>query len=519
LDVAGPRAYVVAMRRHIVLVVPALVALVVSLAPTVAGAAPAKGATLTGPVTGGTGQPRLVSTGFDLADVGYVTEEYFLEGTATAYDAAKPLKSDGKWAVKPVSSAPYKTRIVVYRPEKAKDFNGTVVIEWLNVTAGFDNAPHWQWAHNAIIRSGAAWVGVSAQAVGVQGGGTVALGGPPGGLKGGDPERYGTLNHPGDIFSYDMFSQAGRAVAQGGKSGPLGGFEVERVIAVGESQSASRLVTYVNAVHPLAKVYDGFLIHSRSGGASPLTQPPPAPPGTVPVSTMPSPSLIRTDIGVPVLTFETEFDTAVSTVPFALARQPDTKKIRAWEVAGTAHADTYTAPGIGYKDLGDGQAERDLLDPTKLTGGPLSCVPAINSGGAYLVLNAAYSHLERWVRDGTLPPKSPRLDVTVGTPTTVNRDEHGNALGGIRTPLLDAPIATLTGSGGNGGSGSRFCSLYGTTAPFDAAKLASLYPTHADYVAKFNQATDRAVKAGFILAPEAKNLKAAAAASNVGNGG
>jgi len=506
------------MRRHLALAVTVLTALAVSFAPAVAGAAPAKGATVTGPVTGGTGQPNLIATGFDLADAGYVADEYFVEGTATAYDAAKPLKSDGKWAVKPVSTAPYKTRIVVYRPEQAKDFNGTVVVEWLNVSAGFDTAPHWQWTHNAIIRSGAAWVGVSAQSVGVQGGQAAVGPVAAGGVKAADPERYGTLNHPGDIYSYDMFSQVGRAVAQGGKSDPLGGFKVQRVIAVGQSQAAGRMVTYVNAIHPLAKVYDGFLIHSRSGGTSPLTQPPPTPPGTVPVSTMPSPSLIRTDISVPVLTFETEFDTAVSTVPFALARQPDTKKIRAWEVAGTAHADTYTAPGFGYQDLGDGQAERDLIDPTKLTTGPLNCAPAINSGGAYLVANSAITHLERWVRDGTPPPKAPRIDVTVGTPTTVKRDEHGNALGGIRTPLLEAPIATLRGDGSTGPAASRFCGLYGTTAPFDAATLASLYPTHADYVAKFNQATDRAVKAGFILAPEAKNLKAAAAASNVGNG-
>lgn len=497
-----------------------LVGLVAASLAVVVAPAAAKNTppTVTGPVTGGKGEPTLIATGFDLGDVGYVADEYFLDGTATAYDAAKPLVSDGKWAVKPVSTAPYKTRIVVYRPERAKDFNGTVVVEWLNVTAGFDTAAHWQWVHNAVIRAGAAWVGVSAQSVGVQGGQAAVGGVAAGGLKAADPERYGTLSHPGDVYSYDMFSQAGSAVAKGGTSGPLAGLPVKRVIAVGESQSASRLVTYVNAVHPGAKVYDGFLIHSRSGGAAPLTQPPPTPPGTIPVSTMPSPSLIRNDIDVPVLTFETEFDTAYSRVPFALARQPDTKKIRAWEVAGTAHADTYTAPGFGYEDTGDGQAERDLIDPAKLTGGPLNCAPAINSGGAYLVLNAAYSHLERWVRDGTLPPKAPRLDVTVGTPTTVNRDEHGNALGGIRTPLVDAPIATLTGSGGNAASGSTFCALYGTTAPFDAAKLASLYPTHADYVAKFNKATDRAVKAGFLLPPEAKNLKAAAAASNVGNG-
>ena len=29
-------------------------------------------------------------------------------------------------------------------------------------------------------------------------------------LKHADPERYGTLVHPGDSYSYDMYRQAGR---------------------------------------------------------------------------------------------------------------------------------------------------------------------------------------------------------------------------------------------------------------------------------------------------------------------
>lgn len=44
----------------------------------------------------------------------------------------------------------------------------------------------------------------------------------------------------------------------------------KRVIAVGESQSAVFLTTYVNAIDPVAKVYDGFLVHSRFGNAGTL---------------------------------------------------------------------------------------------------------------------------------------------------------------------------------------------------------------------------------------------------------
>ena len=50
----------------------------------------------------------------------------------------------------------------------------------------------------------------------------------------------------------------------------LGSLQPTRVIAIGESQSAVFLTTYVNAIDPLAKVYDGFLIHSRFGNAASL---------------------------------------------------------------------------------------------------------------------------------------------------------------------------------------------------------------------------------------------------------
>jgi hypothetical protein len=98
------------------------------------------------------------------------------------------------------------------------------------------------------------------------------------------------------------------------------------------------------------------------------------------------------------------------------------------------------------------------------------------------------------------------------TPTIV-RDEFGNARGGIRLPQLDVPTATLSGESG-GGPG--FCSLFGFTAPFDAGRLASLYPTQREYVAKFGQATDRAVRQGFILAADAKDAKAGASSSGIG---
>lgn len=458
-------------------------------------------AVVTGPVTGGTGKPNLVTTSFDLASVGYTSAEYFLSGTATAYSSSRPLTADGRWTVQPASTAPYATRLVVYRPANPKRFNGTVVVEWLNVSSGFDSPPDWLGSHVSLLRDGAAWVGVDAQSVGVQGGKAAVAGVAAGGLKAADPARYGSLHHPGDSYSYDIFSQAGHAVRGSGPTAPLGGLSVRHVLAAGESQSAFGLVTYINAVQPRDHVYDGFLVHSRWATGSALSQAPQAevdpPKGTV----------IRSDLTVPVLTFETESDVLRG---YVTARQPDSPRFRDWEVAGTSHADAYTTGGFG--DTGDGKAEVALLDAAAVGGGPLACSAPINDGPAHLVLDTAIHDLDQWVRTGTPPPRAPRLDASAGPPVTIARDGHGNALGGVRTPLVDVPTATIDGRPNQGGT---FCSLFGSTVPFSAAVLSSLYPSHAAYVAAFDRATRRALAAGFLLPPEAQHLEAAAAQASI----
>jgi hypothetical protein len=456
--------------------------------------------TVTGPVTGGKITPTLISTTFDLAEVGYVAEEFFVEGTATSFAASAPFGPDGKWKAEPAATAPYKTRIVVYRPAKVKDFDGTVFVEWFNVTPGFDLAADWVSAHAQLIDAGAAYVGVSVQSVGVEGGQQAPAGGPSGPLKVSDPERYGTLLHPGDAYSYDILSQAGLAAEGQTKLNPLGNLKPKRVIAMGWSQSALGLVTYVNAVHPLAHVYDGFLIHSRAKSGLELSPTDPAVPET---------AVTRSDVDVPVLTFQTEND--LTQLGYLAATQKDSKRFRLWEVAGASHADAYATTGFGASDTGDGEAEQTVLDPTAGGLGPpvLNCAALINNGPGFAVLDAAVFQLERWVRDGTRPPKAPRLETTSDAEPTIVRDDHGNAKGGIRTPILDAPLAAITGE--PNAAGAQACSQFGNTTPFDATTLAQLYPTKSAYVKQFNAAANKAVKAGFLLKKQAKHFKNAAA--------
>ena len=474
-----------------------LLAALLLLATSAAAAVPTP--TVTGPIAGSF---FLISTSISMEEVGYVEEEYFLSGTASAFTSAAPLTSDGKWTTAPGDTAAYTTRIVVRRPANPKKFNGTAVVEWLNVSGGLDAAPDWVFTHTMLLREGYAWIAVSAQFVGVAG-----TGGPLGlnlSLKAVDPVRYGPLVHPGDSFSYDMFSQVAQAIRSPG--GPMGQLRVKRVLALGESQSAFRLVSYVNGVHPLAQVYDGFLIHSRGGGGAALSQSPQT------QIDGPTPAFIRDDIDVPVLTFETETD--LVSLGFFPARQPDTKRIRLWEVAGTAHGDTYQL-NYGVPDKGPGALDTThlpLID--EIYGGIISCDRALNQGPQHYVLSAAIAALDRWVRSGRPPKSAPRLEVVAGDPPVISRDAYGNALGGIRTPQVDVPIMALSGLGQTGAS---FCRLFGTTVLFDAPTLASLYPSHAAYVSAVNKATRKAVRQRYVLTADAKMIKASAAASTIGN--
>jgi hypothetical protein len=449
-----------------------------------------------GPITG-PGKPSIISTTFDLADVGYREDEYFISGKATSYRLKGAAPANGRWKVTPSTTARYKTRLLVYRPSDPKKFNGTVVVELLNESAGADTAPDWIGDHTELIRQGFAYVGVSAQALGINGG-TGVLGAAGKGLKKTNPTRYGSLHHPGDAYSYDIFSQAAQAIRHPRHVSVLGGLTPKALIADGESQSAFFLTTYIDAVAPTAHVFNGYLVHSRWSGGTSLS-------GSLALGVH---EPFRTDLGVPVLAFETETDLLQG---YAGDRQPDNRWFRDWEVAGTSHADDYLSL-VGMSDNGRSNAAAAIVDKdTPLT--IIGCTAAPNSGPQHWVLDAAVSALDRWVRTGTAPPHAPRLELTAGPHPTIRRDALGNALGGIRTPELDVPISTLTGTAAPGQSGT--CSLFGSTTPFDQATLTSLYPTHADYVSKFDAATRSAVKAGFILPTDATQIEAAAAASSV----
>lgn len=450
---------------------PTLSALLVTCAALAATLATAQvpNPTVTGPIAQpvAPGDPShnyiFFSSNDNLAAHGYVEEEFFISGTATRY--ATPNQSNpGPASTGTVISTgnPYKTRIVVRRPSDPTKFNGVVLVEWYNVTNNFDAENIWFFGWENIMRSGYVWVGVSAQRVGVNA------------LKAWSPTRYGSLDVTvggtinDDSLSYDIYSQAGQALALPVGVDPLDGLVPKTIIATGESQSSMRLAVYANSIQPIANLYDGILAQSTLG------------------------ELIRQDLSVPFFKELTEFD--VTGFGEANARQPDTNMFHTWETAGTSHVDQHLRDGREPLELRDnGVSTEATLDATCGT------LPVGTRVPTTFVLASAFDKMVKWIQNGTPPPTAPRITIlTFGNPSIPLRNSLGLAQGGIQLSQMVLP--TRINDGTNTGPGA--CNRWGYSVPIDPATLQAMYPNHTAYFDAVGQVDKANLIAGYILLPD-----------------
>ena len=440
-------------------------------------------ATLSGPVTGGRGWA--FGSPADVAEYGYVIEEFLLDGVAQSYEPVPgtTVGRDGRWTVQPGQRAQYRTRMYVARPADPARFNGVVIAFWLNVTAGFDLGT----PSEHEMRAGYAWVGITAQAVAIDGQPSLAPGFPATpGLPRIDQERYGTLRHPGDAYSFDIFTQAARAVGPGRPTDgidPLGGLTPRLVIACGASQSSARLGAYLNMADDTERCIDGYLLLTHWG----LCVYPPDQPMMITFGRRGGgfyggSSAIDDRGRVPVLVLNSESET-LHNVP---VRQPDSPTFRFWEIAGAGH--------IG---------EVPDMTPLLVREGMPVFPPAsdANTIDWRWVRSAALEHLVRWAGGGAPPPSFPPIDAS--RDAGIHRDETGNATGGIRIPELEAPVAAYAGTR----PGNPLAALIGQTVPYPAERLASLYPDADAYLRAWDAAVDRAREAGLVLDTELDGLR------------
>lgn len=442
-----------------------------------APAAPVATPTLSSPPAGNMGFP-LWDSWYDLAPFGYEEQEYFVSGTA----------SDGGTA-----TAPYVTRIIVTRPSDAADFNGTVLLDWVNVTAQFEIAVDTLEAREMLMREGFAYVHVSAQAAGLDG---IPLLTP----KQWDPVRYADIDHPGDQYSFDMLSQIAQAFRSppgAGSLDPMGALgvaSIDNVLVAGQSQSALRLRDYLDdwlPGHPEAvPLIDGYLVHGDVFAAKPFDNP-------LPVKVL----HLLSDLEA----LDDGFDPATADPNYRL-----------WEIAGTAHADLFVGhqsiAGYGQRVLGLPKQNKAQYDSVILTAGNYGevlnpelavCIAAGATMPMHYAASTAIHQLAEWVR-GNKPPRSgPRFAFSGGA---LAKDQHGNTKGGIRLPPIDVPVARYV---------STLCQLGGITVQFTDVELLLLYGTHAEYYAQMAARTDQAVADGWLLPPDAIDLMKRACAAQI----
>ena len=438
-----------------------------------------------GPITGGTrtGGPKEADPR-DLSQWDYVEEEYFVSGEAVAL-GPPGLQADVEDERGSVSE--YKTRMLVQRPADVRDFSGTVVINWPNQTIQEDNPVTIMNTLEYQAQQGHVSVLFSAQKQGIDG--------SPLGVKWWDPARYGDLSHPGDSYSYDMLSQIAKALKLRPRpeTDPLAGRHAKRVYASGVSQSAGMLLNYINLVQEDHGVLDGFMPFNTS-------------------STPREREDIRDDL-VPVLWLCSEDEADVE-------RRPDGGLFKLWEVAGASHVNAYTSywrEKVRERDQGSvaGEGLEGEWDEREAgqygERGSGICTTDGNYFPMRYALTAGIYHLENWVKENREPPTAPRLerDGEGG----VRTDKHGNALGGLRLPPIDVPVAEYQAR-----KCEEYDTLFGQTIQFRTETLRELYPTHDEYVAELEAAVEETVEDGFLLEWGAEDLLGRARRSDIPEG-
>lgn len=453
--------------------------------------------------TGGHGE----ATGdlrYDVTEYGYEEHEYLFGGRARTYPPT------------PLPPARYRSRMIVWTPTDATQFNGTTVVEWAHVSdAGdFEFTVELNDLAPMLEEEGYAFVLVSAQQRGICN--PTPTGCPITSLRGADPERYGRLVQPGDAYSFDIFNQALQAIRYPTGIAPLGALDTRHLIAAGFQPSVDKWVPNgapdpSSSTNPLgiygplnaylsngadddARLADGFLIDA----AAPADEP--------------------THYRVPTLHHLDE--SAIRRVS-----SPDSPNHVTWEVIGAPHVDRWAAGHIHLPSTDtptpkltrdEEEARRHEFDNfgQEPDPGGAECAPSPSTGSMFprrYTLNAALVALQEWVETGEPAPAAPRAERRAPPETsatrTLRRDPDGNGIGGLRLPIIDVPVASYHGEA---------CVEAGTTTPLPPERLAELYPTHESYVDRLLSATNEAVDDRYLLCHDAAVIMHSASASTIG---
>ncbi|HTZ86929.1 MAG TPA: alpha/beta hydrolase domain-containing protein [Solirubrobacteraceae bacterium] len=456
-----------------------LAAACVVLCAALAAASPAWGAyegvptpAVEGPIAETGTSHVFMRSNVPLAEYGYTEEEFFISGTGSTYNTSGAVNVTGTKLTtggpNENGTYPFKTRIVVRRPINSANFNGRVLAEWQNVTAGFDLEPQWDGDPYAMMKEGYVYVAVDAQTVGITG------------LKTYNKERYGSLEvgPSGDALSYDVYAAALKAIRGAGTGvRPLGNLTplIKNVTATGASQSCTRLATYYNKVAPLQEIADDYLLTDCT-------------------------SAVREDIPRKVLRVISEFEAKVQQTENEYPTNPN---LRHWEAAAGSHVPYMVQAGWGPL------IERDVGPAESLC----TSTPILSTVEWPYAVDAGTDELIAWQEGGSPPPAAPRGEYV--NSKTLAKNSLGIQLGGLRLPEVDVPVVRDSGensahSAPNPYPFSAFCTLLGQHQPFTETTLSSLYSDYGNYVDKVEADAQKLVSEGFLQPEGAQRIVDAA---------
>jgi hypothetical protein len=418
-----------------------------------------------------------------LRDYDYVNEEWLATGSANGNQ--------------------YVTRLTVRRPRDTSRFSGVGIVEPLHVHG---IAPIWMYTAPYILRSGHAWVEITAQKT------TLDMH-----VKPSKPSRYDALRIEGpdsadfdpnphfeDLLSAEVFwselirrngaasailAQVGAALRAG--QGPFDGFDVRKLILSGHSQTGSVVSYYVHQAHDSQRLSDGTAVYD----------------GFFPSGFPYEPFR---EIDVPIVQVLSEGDIALPHYSFRpgfggrLYRRDDSDvpgdRYRLYELAGIPHMGTRNAP---YNDASLWEAT--LGDSARQEGVVFG--PLMNSLPHFELFSVSLHHLVQWVAADVTPPRAERLQV--GPDGFFVRDDRGNTIGGVRCVQMDVPRARYN-SNPLKPNGTPSVLTVGSEEPFDRDSLWVLYGDKARYQARFNERLDELIDEGWLLGEDAEEMRSEA---------
>lgn len=448
-----------------------------------------------------------------IKDYGYIEKEYFQSGKANVYD----LGADER-AVVSSSGHPYVTRLLVRYPSDPAKFSGRVFIDIMNASSGVDLEDIWRRSWKHMMLSGDAYIGITSKSLTADA------------LKKFDPVRYADINWTVNGVSenglfWDMLSQLGSQLRKPGTGGLLATLSPKWVYLGGQSQSGFYMNTYITAftdrlekAGPNGKpLFDGYL-NLVGPGAMPLRNEAGVPSASVPKT-------LYKATGVPqiVLMSEAEsrfYDILGTGIPGLFPALPPYQrradangandKFRFYEVAGAPHSDP-TSPIIPINsEIAKAKADGTGRAPKQYFSGHEEPVLHLDE-----FVNGALENLHAWAAQGTPAPTADAHWMWYATSPDAKgnllhaplRDQFGNALGGLRSPLIEVPLYQYLGQGKTASGSLAFD--WGSMIKLSDASINALYGGSCDvFQATFNAATDALVTGRYLVGRDAEGLKA-----------